>query len=233
VTQPRLAAADLGALRDRAVALVPAHGRAILGIAGPPGAGKSTLAERLVDAIDESRPGFAAYVPMDGFHLADAQLRRLGLLDRKGAPETFDVGGYAALLERLRVGDEPVVYAPGFERDLEQPIAASIAVDQATRLVVTEGNYLLATSSAWPRVRAAIDEAWYCHLDDVERRARLIARHVAFGKSPDQARAWVERSDEANARLIEATRSAADVVVDTTRLCGSPAAGEAGSVAPR
>jgi pantothenate kinase len=211
-------APDLDALRDRASALVRDGRRAILGIAGSPGAGKSTLAEQLVAAIDQRRPGWATYVPMDGFHLADVQLARLGLLERKGAPETFDTGGYAALLERIRADDEAVVYAPGFERGLEQPIAAAIAVASASRLIVTEGNYLLLPSGEWPRVRATLDEVWFCDLDDDERRVRLIARHVEFGKSPDASRAWVERSDEANARLVRDTRDRADLVVDTTDL---------------
>jgi pantothenate kinase len=153
---------------------------------------------------------------MDGFHLADVTLTRLGLLDRKGAPETFDVWGYAALLARLRARPAETVYAPGFERDVEQPIAAAVAVEPAADLVVTEGNYLLLGRPEWRAVRAQVDEVWFVHLDDAVRRDRLVARHVAFGKTPDEARAWVDRVDEPNARLVEATRNSADRVLDLT-----------------
>lgn len=202
-------------LVDRACALAR-RGRALLGVTGPPGAGKSTLATALVERVCghvDGDPG-AVLVPMDGFHLADLQLARLGLADRKGAPETFDDGGFASLVARLRQADEPVVYAPGFERELEQPVAASIAVPRSARLVVVEGNYLLARSGAWPRARSAFDEVWYLDVPAEVRRERLRRRHVAFGKSPPAAAAWVARSDEANARGIAATRADADLVVD-------------------
>jgi pantothenate kinase len=213
------ATSDLAGLRDRAASLSAAdERRAILGIAGPPGAGKSTLAQALTVAVCARRPGWAAYVPMDGFHLADVQLARLGLLDRKGAPETFDVTGYAAVLERLRADDDDIVYAPGFERELEQPVAASIAISAEARLIVTEGNYLLVPAAGWLRVRAALDEVWYCQHDDATRVERLVARHVEFGKAPAEALAWVERSDEANARLVRASRDRADLIVDMASL---------------
>jgi pantothenate kinase len=201
---------DLDALRDRVRGLASAGRRAIIGITGAPGAGKSTLAQALVDAVGAVG---AVAVPMDGFHLADVQLALLGLLDRKGAPETFDAAGYAALLARLRADDEDVVYAPGFERTLEQPIAGAVAIPRAARVVVTEGNYLLLATGEWPRARASLDEVWFCDADDAVRRKRLIARHVQFGKSPEEARAWVTRSDEPNAALVAGTLSAADLVV--------------------
>ncbi|MEU6357671.1 nucleoside/nucleotide kinase family protein [Streptomyces sp. NPDC047072] len=195
----------------RARALAAPGGRTLLGIAGSPGSGKTTLAEQLVRALNGSGEPWAAHVPMDGFHLADVELDRLGLRDRKGAPETFDAGGYAALLRRLR--EEPeIVYAPGFERVLEQPIAGAIPVLPTARLIVTEGNYLL----LWPRVRAQLDEVWFCELDEDERLRRLIARHEEFGKSHEDAVAWVHRSDQPNAELVRATRERADLVVRAT-----------------
>ncbi|WP_309504854.1 MULTISPECIES: nucleoside/nucleotide kinase family protein [Nocardioides] len=176
----------------------------LLGLAGAPGVGKSTLAAALGLPV----------VPMDGFHYADVELERRGLLDRKGAPETFDAEGYAALLRRVRTR-EPDVVAPMFERDLEQPIAAAIPVP-AAGTVVTEGNYLLLDEPRWHAVRAEIDVVWHLEVDDDVRVERLVARHVAFGKSLAAAREWVARVDEANARLVEAARSRADLVVDVS-----------------
>jgi len=188
--------------------------RVIVGIAGVPGAGKSTLAERLTAALAE-RVGAeqVAHVPMDGFHLADISLERLGLRERKGAPQTFDALGYAALLKRLRESGD-LVYAPGFERTLEQPIAASIAVAPRARVVVTEGNYLLLDGD-WERAREQIDEVWFCRMPPELRTRRLLERHVRFGKAPAFAREWIEQVDEPNARLIEATGERADLQVET------------------
>lgn len=198
------------ALLARASALA-ATGRRLLGLAGPPGAGKSTLAAAVVGALGDR----AVLVPMDGFHLAQAELERLGRADRKGAPDTFDAVGFVALLGRLRAqgpGD-PVVYAPRFDRHLEEPIAGAIGVAAAVRLVVVEGNYLLHDEGAWAGVGPLLDDVWYLDLPDEVRVARLVARHVAHGRAPDAAREWVLRSDEANARLVERGRDRAGLVV--------------------
>ena len=198
---------DLDALVRRALAR-PGP-RPLIGIAGPPGAGKSTLAERLVTAVGPA----AALVPMDGFHLAQSALDRLGLRTRMGAPETFDGWGYLALLRRLAVETDHPVWAPGFERTLEQPLAGSIPVHPEVRLVVTEGNYLLLERPPWPQVRAALSEVWYVEADAGVRLERLLARHVEFGKSPAEARAWIAAVDEPNARLVERHRDSADLIV--------------------
>ncbi|WP_399945391.1 nucleoside/nucleotide kinase family protein [Streptomyces sp. BBFR25] len=188
--------------------------RAILGIAGSPGAGKSTLAEHLVRELNGTGEPWVAHVPMDGFHLADAELERLGRRDRKGAPDTFDAAGYAALLDRLRAErDGDVVYAPGFERVLEQPLAGAVPVPPSARLVVTEGNYLLLESGAWARVRSRLDEVWFCGVEESERVRRLVARHERFGKSRADAYAWARGPDQRNADLVAATRHLADLVV--------------------
>jgi pantothenate kinase len=149
---------------------------------------------------------------MDGFHLAQSELVRLGRRDRMGAPDTFDAAGYAALLRRLR-SDEPVVYAPEFRREIEEPIAGAIAIPRHIPLVVTEGNYLLLESHGWGSVRTLLDETWYVEIDEELRLQRLIQRHIQFGKTPEYARAWVMRSDERNARLVATTASSADVLV--------------------
>jgi pantothenate kinase len=197
-------------LIDRAAALLDRPGRAVLGIAGAPGAGKSTLAAALLAALPA---GAVGHVPMDGFHLADVALRALGRLAAKGAPDTFDAAGYLALLRRLRDPAEGVVYAPAFERDLEQPLAGAIAVAPDCGLVLTEGNYLLLPDGLWPRVRAELDEVWFCDPDPAVRTDRLVARHVEFGKEPEQAAAWVEAVDVPNAEAVQRTRDRADLVV--------------------
>ncbi|MGW2723198.1 nucleoside/nucleotide kinase family protein [Streptomyces sp. NPDC001492] len=206
-------------LLTRARALPRGGRRAVLGITGSPGAGKSTLAENLVRELNGTGEPWVAHVPMDGFHLADVELERLGRRDRKGAPDTFDAAGYAALLARLRESEEAdVVYAPGFERVLEQPVAGAVPVPPTARLVVTEGNYLLLETGAWPRVRSRLDEVWYCELDEEERLRRLIARHEEFGKGHEEAVQWVLRSDQHNAELVAATRDRADLVVPVGEL---------------
>ncbi|MFI2644130.1 nucleoside/nucleotide kinase family protein [Streptomyces sp. NPDC018610] len=207
-------------LLARARSLTGAGRRAVLGITGSPGAGKSTLAEHLVRALNGPGEPWVAHVPMDGFHLADAELERLGRRDRKGAPDTFDAAGYAALLGRLReeYGSAETVYAPGFERDLEQPLAGAVPVPPSAGLVVTEGNYLLLDTGAWGRVRPRLDEVWFCELDEAERVRRLVARHEEFGKGHDEAVAWVLGPDRRNADLVAATRGRADLVVPPTAL---------------
>jgi pantothenate kinase len=196
-------------LMERARALM-AGGRAVLGISGAPGAGKSTLAARVAAAIGEQ----AVVVPMDGFHLHDDELARLGLSDRKGAPETFDVPGYLALLRRLRQETDTVVYAPAFDRSRELSVAGAIAVHPWHRLVVTEGNYLLLDQPGWSDVLPLLDETWFVQGDDEVRRTRLVQRHVEHGKEPDAAHRWANVSDQANAEIVARTRKAADVLVD-------------------
>ncbi|WP_254185269.1 nucleoside/nucleotide kinase family protein [Nocardioides panacis] len=193
----------------RARALAGA-GRGILGVSGAPGAGKSTLAADLVAALG----GSAVVVPLDGFHLHDAELARLGLSERKGSPETFDVAGYVALLRRLRTETEHVVYAPEFDRSREESVAGAIAVRPEHRLVVTEGNYLLLDEDGWRDVLPLLDESWFVEGEEKTRLSRLVRRHVEHGKPPDLARRWATESDQANAEIVARTRKAADVLVE-------------------
>ncbi|MFF5179488.1 nucleoside/nucleotide kinase family protein [Micromonospora sp. NPDC000316] len=207
MTPARVLALD--ELVARARALAEAGPRHLLGITGAPGAGKSTLAERIVAEIGPS----ARLVPMDGFHLAQSQLVRLGRADRKGAADTFDANGYVSLLRRLHRLEPTSVYAPEFRRELEEPVAGSIEVPPSVRLVVTEGNYLLLPDFPWQEVRSLLHEVWFLDLDAELRLRRLTARHEAFGRSPEEARAWALGSDEANATLITPTADRADLVV--------------------
>lgn len=196
-------------LVDRAARLA-AGGRAILGIAGAPGAGKSTLAAGLVAALGGRR---AVAVPLDGFHLADEELRRLGRADRKGAVDTFDGYGYLALLRRLREArdpGDPVVYAPRFDRRRETAVAGAIAVPPTVPLVITEGNWLLDRAAPWPAIRGLFTETWFVDVEDELRLRRLIRRHQRSGKTQVEAEAWAKGPDQRNAERIAADASTAD-----------------------
>jgi len=184
---------------DDVIAVLPASG--LVGIVGAPGAGKSTIAAELVARIPR-----IALLPMDGFHLPQAELRRLGRRDRMGAPDTFDVDAFLAVLRKLRAGE--AVIAPGFDREREEPVPASLIVDSP--LVIIEGNYLLLDSGGWESARPLFDATFFLEVDHEIRLDRLIARHVRFGKTPADARAWALGPDESNALLIEATAVRAD-----------------------
>jgi pantothenate kinase len=196
-------------LLARARTLAAAGHRRILAIVGAPGSGKSTVAAGLAQALGED----AVVVPMDGFHLSDQELARLGRSQRKGAPDTFDVAGYVVLLRRLREDLSNTVYAPEFHRKAEMSVAGAIPIPPEVPLVVTEGNYLLLQTHGWGDVRALLDEAWFLMPDEMTRVDRLIQRHIDFGKNPQAARDWVEGSDGRNGDLVAQTRPQADVLV--------------------
>ncbi|WP_017597731.1 nucleoside/nucleotide kinase family protein [Nocardiopsis lucentensis] len=182
----------------------PGGGRTVLGLAGAPAAGKSTLARHLVAEInDRTAPGTAGYLPLDGFHLSNTQLSRLGRRHRKGAPDTFDAHGYVALVRRLLEETDHPVYVPDYDRDLHEPVAARHVIEPHTRLVVTEGNYLANDEAPWSRARALFAELWYVEAPDEVRELRLHRRQRAGGLTDDAARDWVERSDRPNGELVK------------------------------
>jgi pantothenate kinase len=195
-------------LLARARTLAVGGHRRVLGIVGAPGSGKSTLAARLARELGED----AVVIPMDGFHLSNDELVRLGRRDRKGAPDTFDVAGYVSLLRRLREDERNTVYAPEFDRGAEMSVVGAIAVAPHVPLVVTEGNYLLLESGGWGDVRPLLDEAWFLLPDESTRVDRLIQRHVDHGKSPQEAFDWSQGSDRHNGHLVAKTRYWADVI---------------------
>lgn len=203
----RVDEAELAPLVERAGRMRGA--RYLLGLAGAPGVGKSTVAAALVAELTPA----AVLVPLDGFHLAEAELYRLGRHPRKGAPDTFDAAGYVALLRRLRQPEPETVYAPRFDRRREEPIAGAILVPPDLPLVLTEGNYLLLDSGPWAAVRELLDQVWFLERDESQRLDRLAARHVAYGRSPADAVARARGTDQLNAELVATTRHRADLIV--------------------
>lgn len=200
---------DITALTNR-LARLDRSKRHLIGLTGAPGAGKSTLSDKLAKQLGSS----LVVIPMDGFHLASSVIAGGPLAERRGAPDTFDADGFIALLQRLRDQLEPVVYAPRFDRTTEDPVAGSIAVPKDASIVLIEGNYLLHAEAPWSGVGELLDETWYLELhDDSTRVDRLIARHVEFGKSPEASQRFVRSSDDKNAELIVESRQRADVVV--------------------
>lgn len=186
--------------------------RLIVGLCGTPGGGKSTLSDRLARAA-EAKGLRAVVVPMDGFHLANAELHRLGKTDRKGAPDTFDVDGFVHLLKRIRSEHLPTVWAPVFHREIEESFAGELAIEPEHELVIVEGIHLLQTAHGWNQVLPLLDVAWYLECLDVsDQTARLEQRNIANGRTPQQARDWVEAVDVPNMQRIEATKHRAHMI---------------------
>lgn len=203
-------------LLARAERLLLHPGRSLLGIAGAPGAGKSTISQWLHERLLLSFPGQAALVPMDGYHLAQSVLEARGLERRKGAPDTFDSFGYLTMLQQLKAGSPRELFAPEFRRELGDAVAGAIAVPAETRLVVTEGNYLLLDDEPWAGVAPLLDEVWFVQLDQDERLRRLTARHLQFDQDPATAHWRATGNDEVNARLVAPGARRSTVVVEHT-----------------
>lgn len=202
------------ALIEDAVTLAGSGARVILGLTGPPAAGKSTLAVALVSGVAlRLGAGTAAYVPLDGFHLSNSQLVRAGVRRRKGAPATFDVHGYVALLRRLKEETGHAVYVPGFDRALDEPVAAGLVVPPGARLVVTEGNYLADEGAGWREIAELLDELWYVDAPDRVREERLLVRHTGQGMADEAAHAFIADSERPNAERVKRHRTACTRVV--------------------
>lgn len=198
-------------------AVAAAGRRVILGIAGPPGAGKSTLAEFIVErARAKMGNSWAAYLPMDGYHLSNRQLERLGLEDRKGSPPSFDVHGFTAMLSRVAAESREDVYAPEYDRTLHEPIAGRILVPSEARLIVTEGNYLALDDPAWRKARQYIGCLWYIDTPDSLRDERLVARQIAGGRTEEAAREWVVSNDRPNGELVKQSKPLTDRTITVT-----------------
>lgn len=190
-------------------ALVVPGERRFLGVTGAPGAGKTTLAVALVAALAPD----AVLVEMDGFHLSNDELARLGRPERKGAIDTFDAAGYLHLLRRLHAREDRIVYAPRFNRTLEESIGSAVPIPTATPLIITEGNYLLAEGPDWGSVRGLLDECWYVEPGEDLRLSWLVARHMTFGRSVEEAQQRSYGPDHRNADLIASTRYRASRIV--------------------
>jgi len=198
---------------SRATTLLDSPHRFILGVVGKPGVGKSTFTQDLLEHLPVES---VAVLPMDGFHMSNEKLIELGRRDRKGAPDTFDVDDFAHALADVKDGHGRDIYFPIFEREIEASIPNAGVIAATVKLVIVEGNYLLHSESGWKEISNYLDESWFLSLDDDLRMQRLIARHIQFGKSPEEAKLWSEGTDEVNARLIQQSLTRADyeVVLD-------------------
>jgi len=183
--------------------------RYLFGIVGPPGSGKSTLAANLGGELG------APVVPMDGFHLSNAELAELGLLHLKGAPETFAANAFVDLVRSLR-RPTGVVSCPTFDRAIDEPVPDQVRVVPSDPVVIVEGNYLLLEEVPWNELVELFDAVAYLDVPNDERVDRLVARHVEFGRVRSEALDFVLRSDEVNARRVEPARARADLYVSTT-----------------
>jgi pantothenate kinase len=182
--------------------------RFVVGIAGPPGAGKSTLASKLAAKL-----GDAIVLPMDGFHYDNAVLDQLGLRHRKGAPETFDYRGFAAILKRIR-DREPAVAIPVFDRTIDLARAGAAIVDQRTKFIVVEGNYLLLDESPWSDLASCFDLSIYLDVPRDELHRRLMQRWLDLGRTSEQASHWVATNDMPNVDRVIAFRRQADLTLN-------------------
>ncbi len=194
---------------------VPGGERRIVAIAGAPASGKSTIAHHLEQRLNERVPGSTALLPMDGFHYDDEVLIPRGWRPRKGAPHTFDVGGYAAALRRLKANDEPSVAVPRFDRDIEIARAGAIIIEPGVRLIVSEGNWLLLDDEPWPTLRQYFDRTALVVADMATLTARNRQRWVDYGMDEAFIRAKLDDNDMPNARLVYERSADPDWIIRT------------------
>jgi pantothenate kinase len=187
--------------------------RRIVAVAGAPGSGKSTLAERIVEAANAAAPGSAAMCPMDGYHYDDAVLLARGRRPWKGAPDTFDVGGLRAMLERLRRNDEAEVAVPVFDRSIEIARAGAAIIPHSVRLIVAEGNYMLLDQAPWDSLAPLCDVSIMVEVPEDELRRRLTARWVHYGLDEAGIAHKLDGNDLPNGRFVYANSRAPDIVV--------------------
>ena len=181
--------------------------RTLIGIVGKPGAGKSTVVEEIAKRFD---PNSVSIIPMDGFHLSNEELIKLGRRDRKGAPDTFDVEAFNSLIKKVNLNGNVNNEFPIFHREIEASIENEGIVPKESRVVVIEGNYLFSSDHNWDGIFQMLDHTWFIEIDDEVRIERLIARHIRYGKTPKEAEAWSRGSDETNARFIGLTANRAE-----------------------
>lgn len=184
--------------------------RTLIGIVGKPGAGKSTVVEEIQKRFDSNT---VSIIPMDGFHLSNEELISLGRRDRKGAPDTFDVKGFTSLIKRVKINHNIDHKFPIFHREIEASIADEGAVPKESRVIVIEGNYLFSTDHNWDGLFPMLNHTWFIEIEDEIRIERLIARHIRYGKTPEEAETWSRGSDETNARFIGLTAHRAENLI--------------------
>ena len=193
----------------RQLSALPRDRRHIVAIAGPPGSGKTTVSAALVSRINANTPGRAAILPMDGYHFDDGLLSEMGLLKRKGAPETFDVGGFIQMLKRLTESGEDDVAVPVFDRDIEISRAGARLIRRSADLIIAEGNYLLLDAPPWHDLAPLFDVTVMVQVSEDELRRRLEERWRGYGMSEDDVRAKVEGNDLPNGlRVLRHSRKA-------------------------
>jgi pantothenate kinase len=184
--------------------------RTLIGIVGKPGAGKSTVVEQIQDKFQSHE---VSIIPMDGFHLSNEELIKLGRRERKGAPDTFDVEGFISLIEKVKLKPQVDHKFPIFHREIEASVNDEGVVPKESKVVVIEGNYLFSEGHNWNSLFPLLDHTWFIEIDDEVRIERLIARHIRYGKTPTEAESWSRGSDEANARFIELTAHRASNII--------------------